>query len=296
MLKTSKVVYSEAFRDYSLTDTQLQLLHNTLFDMLLDIKKVCDANHITFLLSGGTMLGAIRHKGFIPWDDDVDIMMLRSEYLRFRNVFIESTGDKYDLVEPLEPFYTNKKPKVFLKKSVYKEVVCSGLPDRFSRVFLDIFLIEDVPASPVLRWFVGKVFDFAFLASSLAADYKYPSPLMLEKCQSNKELKNYYYFRRYLGAFFDHFFGMRFYIWITTKLSHVDTETGWVAIPTGVRYNREVFKKTMFTDLITVSFNGVDFCIPRNYDLYLRNLYKDYMQIPNETDRLVHSTSEFKLL
>ena len=295
-MKTSKVMYTEAFREYTLTESQLELLHKTLFEMLLDVKRVCDAHHITFLLSGGTMLGAVRHKGFIPWDDDMDIMMLRSEYLKFREYFVKETGDKYDLVEPLDKYYTNKKPKIFLKRSVFKEVVYAGLPERFSRVFLDVFLIEDVPASKFARKVVGKVYDFAFLASSLAADYKYPSPILLEKSRTNEELRKYYGFRRKLGAILNIFFGMRFYIWITTKVSHTKSETGWVAVPSAIRYNREVFEKRMFTELIEVSFNEVKFMIPKDYDTYLKNLYNDYMQLPKEEDRIVHSTAEFRLL
>ena len=295
-MKTSKVMYTEAFIDLTLTEDQLKMLHDTLFKMLLDVKRVCDAHNITFLLSGGTVLGAVRHGGFIPWDDDLDIMMLRSEYQKFREVFIRETGDKYDLVEPLEEFYTNKKPKIFLKKSVYKEVVYAGLPEKFNRVFLDVFLIEDVPASQGMRKFIGKIYDFAFLASSLAADFKYPSPLILDRCKINKELKKYYRFRRTLGAIFNLFFGMRFYIWVTTKLSHVRRETGWVAIPSASRYNNQVFEKSMFTEVVDVLFNGEKFKMPKDYDFYLEKLYSDYMQLPKETERIVHSAAEFKLL
>ena len=170
------------------------------------------------------------------------------------------------------------------------------MPERFSKVFLDVFLIEDVPASPGMRKFVGKIYDFAFLASSLAADFKYPSPLILDMCKTNNKLKKYYRFRRMLGAVFNLFFGMRFYIWITTKISHVRRETGWVAIPSGIRYNREVFEKTVFTDIIELPFNGVKFKVPKDYDSYLRNLYSDYMRMPKESERLVHSIVEFKLL
>lgn len=295
-MKKSKAIYTKAFREYKFSDDQLKLLHDTLFGMLLDIKKVCGKYDIKFILAGGTMLGAIRHKGFIPWDDDLDILMLRSEYEKFSKVFIKETGDIYDLVEPLEKQYTNKKPKVFLKKSIFTEVNFAGLPDQYRRVFIDIFLIEDVPASATQRKFIGNLYNFAFYAASLAADYRYPSPIILRKAKEDVEIGNYYRTRRRIGHILNIFFGMRFYIWLTTKLGHTKKETGWVAVPASFGYNREVFRKEMFQDLIQVPFNGELFYVPRNYDAYLKNLYQDYMKLPPEEDRAVHSCAEFKLL
>ena len=117
-MRKQKDIYSKVFSEFVFSDEQIELLHKTLFDMLMDIKRVCEKHDITFLLSGGSMLGAVRHKGFIPWDDDLDIMMLRSEYVKFRQAVLSEMTDKYDLVEPLDGKYTNKKPKLFLKNCI----------------------------------------------------------------------------------------------------------------------------------------------------------------------------------
>lgn len=294
-MKKQKDIYSQVFNEFVFSDSQINFLHDTLFDMLLDIRKICEKNDITFLLSGGSMLGAVRHKGFIPWDDDLDIMMLRSEYIKFREAVVREMGDKYDLVEPLDGKYTNKKPKVFLKNSVFTEVVYAGLPSEYRRVFIDVFIIEDIPASALKRKLIGKFYDFAFHASSFIGDYKFPSPIILEKAKRNKALNKYYAKRRALGAVFNVFFGMRFYLKLCLYLDHVNEETGIVGIPSGLSYNREVFPKSLFTDLIDVEFNNEFFKIPSDYDLYLKNLYKDYMKLPPESERVVHSCAEFKI-
>ncbi|SFD55384.1 lipopolysaccharide cholinephosphotransferase [Sharpea azabuensis] len=295
-MKSSKAIYSSIFNDLILSQEDLDKLHKALFSMLIDIKAVCEQNNITFFLAGGSALGAVRHKGFIPWDDDLDIMMFRSEYIKFRSLFLNELRDKYDLVEPLEEGYTQKKPKLFLKKSVFKEITSDGLPERFNRLFIDIFLIEDVPASKIKRKILGNFYNFAFSASSLIADYKYPSRTILEKGKINRDLLNYYKLRRRMGFLFNILGGMHLYIKITQVLSHSKKETGWVAIPSGISYNREVFRKNIFEDMIKVSFNGELFNIPKNYDLYLTNLYGDYMKIPPIEERQVHSTTEFKIL
>lgn len=295
-MKKQKDVYSKVFSEFIFSDEQIELLHQTLFGMLMDIKKVCDKHNIDILLAGGTMLGAIRHKGFIPWDDDLDLMMLRSEYMKFREVFIKEMGDKYDLVEPLDGKYTNKKPKIYLKDSVFTEVVYAGLPAEYRRVFVDIFPIEDLPASKFKRKFIGAFYDFAFHASSFIGDYKYPSPIILEKAKTDEDVKQYYAKRRRIGAILNVFFGMRFYLKICATLDHsCKKETGIVGIPSGYSYNREVFPKELFTKLMDIEFNGELFKIPENYEPYLTNLYKDYMKLPPVEDRAVHSCAEFKV-
>ena len=247
-MKKQKDIYSKVFSEFVFSDEQIELLHNTLFDMLMDIKRVCDKHNITFLLSGGSMLGAVRHKGFIPWDDDLDIMMLRSEYVKFREAVLSEMTDKYDLVEPLDGKYTNKKPKLFLKNSVFTEVVYAGLPAEYRRVFIDVFIIEDIPASASKRKFIGKIYDFAFHASSFIGDYKYPSPIILEKGKTDEEVRKYYASRRRMGGLLNIFFGMRFYLKICSKLDHTRKETGIVGVPSAISYNREVFEKKLFTD------------------------------------------------
>ena len=115
-MKDSKNLYTRCFSEYKLSDEDLKKLQSELLEILVDIKTVCDKHQIDYMLCGGTMLGAIRHKGFIPWDDDVDIMMLRNEYNKFKAVFDEELSEKYVLAEPLSsPRYFSKMVKVFKK-------------------------------------------------------------------------------------------------------------------------------------------------------------------------------------
>ena len=70
-------------------------VQDSLLDILIDVDKICRENNIKYILEGGTALGAIRHKGFIPWDDDLDIAMMRDEYNKFIKVLEKKLPDKY---------------------------------------------------------------------------------------------------------------------------------------------------------------------------------------------------------
>ena len=98
---SSKKLYSTAFPEYFLDDDTLKKMQSELFKILLDVKYICEKYDIKYMLNGGTMLGAVRHKGFIPWDDDLDIMMKREEAEKLVARFREEFPDKSLVAEPL---------------------------------------------------------------------------------------------------------------------------------------------------------------------------------------------------
>ncbi|MGN1389912.1 MAG: phosphorylcholine transferase LicD [Bulleidia sp.] len=124
-------------------DVQMVLL-----EMMKDIDELCRRNDIPYFLSGGSALGAVRHKGFIPWDDDADIFMMRSDFMRFIDVMKEQCPDKY----VFQCWYTDKRFNVLIpgmkirKKGTYLKEVNSLLTNRCTGyegcdgVFLDVFV------------------------------------------------------------------------------------------------------------------------------------------------------------
>lgn len=288
MVKSSKAFYSSKFPEYILSNEQIDKLHDVLFGMLKDFKYVCDKHNIKYMLCGGTLLGAIRHKGFIPWDDDIDIMMTREYYNLLEDAFKQEFPDKY-LIETPE---SNKKSfkkcmKIYLLGTYYSELEMANCPFG-NHIFLDVFPIENAPKSPKVRKIRGKIYDLACLVTGLIADYKYPSAPIIEKSKTDKEIKKRYFLRRAAGGVFSLFFGMRFYMFLVKILGKYSKDTGIVCIPSGIRYNREVFSKELFNEYDEFEFCGEKFLSLKNYEEYLHNLYKNYMEIPPESKRERH--------
>lgn len=288
-MKSSKSLYSTCFDEYRLSEETQKKLQSELFLMLKDIKSVCDEYGIDYMLSGGTMLGAVRHQGFIPWDDDIDLMMLRSEYEKFAEKFRSAFPEKYVVAEPLsDPRYLSKMVKIYKRGTTYIEIPTAGVGG-MDMIFVDVFIIENVPAPGLRRKLKALLYDTAFKASSLCIDYLYPSPVIEEKARENRELDEYYKFRKRLGAVFAHLGGIRFYLRLCERLARQKKKTGWYGIPSAISYSREIFPCEEFESLATASFCGCEMKIPKDYDSYLKNLYGNYLVPPPPEKREIHS-------
>ena len=285
---SSKLIYSTYFSEYKLDGDQIKRLQNELLAIFIDIKNVCDEYNIQYMMSGGSLLGTVRHKGFSPWDDDIDIMMLRSEYEKFRHVFNITCSDKYILTEPLsDKKYLYKMPKIYKKGTKYVEIQNAGI-HAFDMLFIDVFIIENIPDSKFLQKIKGRIYDFAYKGASVCIDYLYPSPAIEDKIKMSQELAKYYGFRKKIGFFFSKMGGIYFYLKICEKLAQTKKKSKYLGIPSGISYEREIFPCEVFTELTMGKFCGYEVKIPADYDRYLTNLYGDYMEIPPIEKREFH--------
>lgn len=279
--RSAKSILSEKI-SYRLTDEQINNLHNILFFMLCDLKNCCDRHNLKYMLGGGTCLGAVRHKGFIPWDDDIDVMMPRKDFERLGQYMLEDYGERYSVKDPQDYHILN----ILLNDTVYDEVWNED-PNRRLNIFIDVYAIDNMPKRKCrLRAFR---FFWAKHAGMFILDYKYPSKFIKDIEKQDKTVRSYYRKRRLLGWFFNLFGGFDHYNRVVHKLANYKKETGYLGLPLAIAYNREKFEARVLSESVDAEFCGETFKIPKYYDEYLTNLYGgDYMILPPENKREVH--------
>ena len=232
-----------------------------MLEILKYVDTVCKKNNIEYWLSSGTCLGAIRHGGFIPWDDDVDIEMTRENFIRFQNEFAES--DKYVLqTRHNDKYYPSGFAKVRLKNTeVYDSLY------KYRGVFIDVFCLEKINKHS------AKTFNLLFrifghkLYNLLKRNRKHLLRFQVLSWLFSICKKSFYFLTSIDRA-------------ISIKHSNSQTYrhtygTGWV------ENTRDL---SLILPLAQASFEGILFPVPHDTDAYLRKIYGDWEELPDESE------------
>jgi lipopolysaccharide cholinephosphotransferase len=262
--------------EIDITPKQLRQMQLIQLEMLIELDGLCRENSINYSLDGGTLLGAIRHKGFIPWDDDIDIIMARSEYERFFEVCKNSLDSSRFFLQDYrtDPFYRVGYARMRRKGTVYHRAGHEHMKYQ-SGVFIDIFILDNVPNS-ILEKKVHR-----FLCYCLRR---------LLWSESGKVLYPKYIGRKWYQLL--SLFPKDIIFTLLSKLAdyYNAKETDLVRhmthpYPYRCRYG---IKRQYIEELVEVDFEGYQFFATKFYDEYLSDLYGDYMKMPPIEQRTVH--------
>lgn len=272
----------------------LKKYQRTILKMAEDIIKVCEDNGIYYQLSGGTALGAIRHGGFIPWDDDMDINILSSQLDCFKEKIIQTYGDKYCVQTYRDKEYGIVMSRIRLKNSISRtrEDVYSeecGFP-------IDIFAIENVFNNPLLRIIQG-FFCMGFGLLLSCRNFYKNRKFLRELEKSNPETKKVFEIKIAIG-FLTAFLSVKRWAIITNWCYGLckDEQSKYVNIPGGRKhYFGEMYKRDGMLDTVAVPFEGHQWMVAKDYDAYFKALYgNDYMTPPPPEKRETHILLELK--
>lgn len=279
-------------------EAQLKKLKVILKGILQDFVVVCNRYGIDYTLCGGTCLGAIRHQGFIPWDDDIDINMTRSDFDSFREVFEKELGDSYVLCIPGETEgYCLGMPQIRKKGTLYRSHCDFGLSEEMCGVMADIFIYENVPDNVLVR----TIYSIGSLALGLICScrrfYLYKD-LYKDMAAGNKEADRVYSLKIALGRLFS-FRSMSAWsrTWWNWNGWYKNGHSKYLTLPTARHHCLgEMLPRSVFFPVKKAMFEGIECSIPGDVDAYLTNQYgPDYMTPPPACDRETHSLVELSI-
>lgn len=257
----------------------LKELQQVELNILQAFHDFCQEHHLRYYLSGGTGIGLIRHQGFIPWDDDIDLCMPRPDYMRFLELCKDgSLTENYKLnnrqLDPSCPFaitriFDNRTEVTFDNFRLPYTIGC----------WIDIFCLDGVHPDPAKR---GKQFKQMRIAQDLMI-------CCLTKFGGKRRSKVVTVLQYGLAPFipFIRMVGAKRYLnWIERIcLRYPYEESEYVAVIGGRAGVKETMKKADMDPAVIKTFEGRQFYTMANYHDYLTNLYGDYMQPPPESQR-----------
>lgn len=228
-----------------------------MLEILEVIDIICRKHHIPYWLSSGTLIGAARHKGFIPWDDDLDIEMLRSDYLRLLKILPQELPDDCVLqTNETDPNYIFIFGKLRDRNSHLEETNSYDRIFRYTGIYIDIFPLEKIPYW--LSWVSGHM---------QGQIYNQLNNKKLEVKTMLNRIHKIYRFNTRIG-----FPILRCIAKLCPgKALRHSLGTGYF-MP---RYMDDIFPLT------EMEFEGKKFPVPHNTDAMLRKIYGDYMQLPD---------------
>ena len=251
----------------------LDELKSIQLDLLQKTVDFCEKNGLRYFLCGGTLIGAIRHKGYIPWDDDIDIAMPRPDYDRFIKTF--NHPENYCQVVNLDTNsnYAYAFAKVFDNRTILKELHYPG--DTFG-VYIDVFPADGAKDAAQIR----KIMLLHKFLNTKRANY-YHRTISKKIINTFGKLLLLPFSARQIAIWMDN--EARRYVFGSMP------KAGVIANPYGPR---EMVDKSVFESDVYQEFEGRKYRVPVGYDTWLRSIYGDYMQLPPEEHRVSHHTIE----
>lgn len=253
-MKINREIAIQLKEKYNAEGTTLRLAQIRMLEMLKYVDSICSTHNIAYWLDGGTLLGAIRHEGFIPWDDDVDICMPHDDAEKFKQIMLKEHNNKYILQckETDKGFFG---PWYVLRDLDSEYIINSKKHNHqlYRGLQIDIFIAEDRTNN--ILWNVSR-----FIQRCI------DKPLNM---LTNLQIANILSYPLFI-----------FMHNILIPLSRtISTEKNYFKMPYGSMWKYKLWKQQIFP-IIRRDFEGTRLCVPNNFDAYLTTEFGDWEEIP----------------
>lgn len=241
-------------------------------DILNVVHKVCMEHGLKYTLIFGTLLGAVRHGGFIPWDDDIDIMMPREDYEKLLSIWDNVAPQGYLLQNKRTDFdFTQNFTKIRKDNTTFIQDEIEKTKKYHTGIFIDIFPADRVAPKGIRRTFQYVASALNLLCARGFASGRAGMTGMVEKCVLKMPLK------KQLSIYHK-----------TEKI--ISKWSGEVCLewysPNTIEESKRYFDSDMFESMDRIKFNGLEYCCVKETDEVLTRIYGDYMKLPPEEKRV----------
>lgn len=259
-----------------MNEIKIEELKSIQLEILLHVDSFCKDNNIQYYMSGGSLIGTVRHHGYIPWDDDIDIMMLREDYEMFYKKYLQSEQLRYKL-------RSHRLEKKFLYPFIKIEDSKTVLIEDYATpcemgINIDVFPIEKVPEKSFMqKLFYGRAKAWHYLLT-----LKQLIPETGRASYKNIIVK----IAHVLLCPFPCYLFVR--ALEKAAMSYRHKETGKCGVACWGYGLREINSLSNYAETVQMTFEGFNVPVPIGYDNYLRHVYGDYMQLPPVEKRISH--------
>ena len=260
-----------------------EVLHSHLLEIAKEFTEICKLNDLRYYMLGGTLLGAVLHEGFIPWDEDMDFGMPREDYEQFL-VILKNEGHNFSV----NHFSINESPDYPIRLESKKMKIIDNTTGKgvVKYPWIDILPLDGMPNNSFRR----KIHSFKLL--SLRALYKI-SQLSTNVAEYNPQRSKFESFVIFISKkvklenFFDEKKTLKSLEKKLTKFKY--DESDFVVDFMGAYKLKEMFPRKIYKESKLYKFEDTFFLGPDNYDSVLKQLYGDYMEIPSVEKRFKHN-------
>ena len=252
-----------------ISDEERRKIQRLELDILMEVDRICRKHRIQYTMGYGSLIGTIRHDGFIPWDDDVDICLMRKDYIRFKEICKKELSSRFFYQShDTDPEYYLLYDKIRLNGTVFKESHLSSYNIHHG-IYIDLFPIDYIPNNSIKQAF--QLICFHFFRSGLMSKY-----LVMEARGWKKKI---------IALFLRFLF---FLIPLDTLYKNANKVAIWYDNTPSKRIMnfltpyrlKEIFNADLYKEYTEHEFEGLMVKIVKQYDHFLKQIYGDYMKLP----------------